>query len=132
MTPFSQDAWACRCEWGPVAPAALAPADVTIVVDVFSFTTCVDVAVSRGAAILPYAWNDASAAEFAGGAELSGRRRRMYSLSPRAAGPALCPSVAEWRGISWPLERRRSLSQDLCAMQLPSLMRRSGSAGPSM
>ena len=87
MTPFSQDAWACRCEWGPIAPAALAPADVTIVVDVFSFTTCVDVAVSRGAAILPYAWNDASAAEFARaqGAELSGRRRQArYSLAPES------------------------------------------------
>jgi 2-phosphosulfolactate phosphatase len=64
---------------------ALAPADVTIVVDVFSFTTCVDVAASRGVSILPYAWNDESAAEFARaqGAELAGRRRRArYSLAP--------------------------------------------------
>lgn len=65
MTAFTQAAWACRSEWGPSAVLALAPADVTIVVDVFSFTTCVDVAVSRGAVILPHAWNDASAAEFA-------------------------------------------------------------------
>jgi len=85
MTPFSQQGWACRCEWGPGAVVALAPADVTIVVDVFSFTTCVDVATSRGAAILPYPWNDASAAEFARDhrAELAGRRRRaQYSLAP--------------------------------------------------
>ena len=48
--------------------AGLAPADVTIVVDVLSFSTCVDVATARGAAILPYSWsdwNDPSAAEFA-------------------------------------------------------------------
>jgi 2-phosphosulfolactate phosphatase len=67
--------------------AALAPADVIVVVDVFSFTTCVDVAVSRGVAILPYAWNDASAAEFARthGAELAGKRRKFrYSLAPEA------------------------------------------------
>jgi 2-phosphosulfolactate phosphatase len=86
-SPFSQEAWACRCEWGPGAVAALAPADVTIVIDVFSFTTCVDVAVSRGAAILPYAWNDASAGEFAKGqrAELAGRRRQArYSLAPES------------------------------------------------
>src|SRR5687767_9763804 len=85
MAPFSQETWACRCEWGPAAVAALAPADVTIIVDVFSFTTCVDVAVSRGAAILPYPWNDASAAEFARtqNAELAGRRRQTrYSLAP--------------------------------------------------
>jgi 2-phosphosulfolactate phosphatase len=65
--------------------AALAPADVTIVVDVFSFTTCVDVATSRGAAILPYPWGDPSAEEFARkhGAELAGRRRQArYSLAP--------------------------------------------------
>jgi 2-phosphosulfolactate phosphatase len=85
MKPFSQDAWACRCEWGQGAVTALHPADVTIVIDVFSFTTCVDVAVSRGAAILPYAWNDPSAADFAAThrAELAGRRRQArYSLAP--------------------------------------------------
>ena len=87
MTPFDQRAWACRCEWGPDAVAALAPADVTIVVDVFSFTTCVDIATARGAAILPYPWNDPSAAEFAvaQSAELAGRRRRArYSLAPES------------------------------------------------
>src|SRR5215470_2586957 len=85
MAPFTQKAWACRCEWGPQAVVALAPADVTIVVDVFSFTTCVDVAVSRGAAILPYPWADPAAAEFARshGAELAGKRRQTrYSLAP--------------------------------------------------
>ena len=83
MTPFSQEAWPCRCDWGTAAVTALAPADVTIVVDVFSFTTCVDVATSRGVTILPYAWNDPSAAEFARaqGAELAGKRRQArYSL----------------------------------------------------
>jgi 2-phosphosulfolactate phosphatase len=87
MTPFSQKAWACRCEWGPGAVAALAPADLTIVIDVFSFTTCVDVATSRGAAILPYPWKDALAADFARaqGAELAGRRRQsQYSLAPES------------------------------------------------
>jgi 2-phosphosulfolactate phosphatase len=85
MTPFSQENWPCRCEWGQQAVTALAPADVTIVVDVFSFTTCVDVAVSRGAAILPYPWADPAAAEFARthDAELAGRRRQArYSLAP--------------------------------------------------
>ena len=74
MTPFTQEDYACRCAWGPDAVAALAPADVIIVVDVFSLTTCVDVAVSRGVAILPYAWNDASSADFARaqGADLAG------------------------------------------------------------
>ncbi len=85
MTPFSQGSWSCRCEWGPSAVAALAPADVSIVVDVLSFTTCVDVAVSRGAAILPCAWEDPAAAEFARqhGADLAGRRgQARYSLAP--------------------------------------------------
>jgi 2-phosphosulfolactate phosphatase len=84
---FTQQAWACRCEWGLAGAAALARADVTIVVDVLSFTTCVDVAVSRGVAILPYAWNDASAEEFARaqGAELAGKRRQArYSLAPES------------------------------------------------
>src|ERR1043166_7870774 len=87
MTPFSQASSTVRCEWGPAAASALAPADVTIVVDVFSFTTCVDVAASRGAAILPYPWGHASAAEFAQrhGAQLAGKRNQArYSLAPES------------------------------------------------
>jgi 2-phosphosulfolactate phosphatase len=58
---------------------------VTIVVDVLSFSTCVDVAVARGATILPYRFKDTTAAELARdeGAELAGdRRTARYSLSP--------------------------------------------------
>jgi 2-phosphosulfolactate phosphatase len=90
MTPFSQEDWTCRCEWGTEAVTALAPADVIIIVDVFSFTTCVDVAVSRGVTIIPYGWNgwdDPAAPEFARthGAELAGKRRlSRYSLAPHS------------------------------------------------
>jgi 2-phosphosulfolactate phosphatase len=85
--PFNQQRWACRCEWGVQGVVALAPADVTIVVDVFSFTTCVDVAVSRQASILPFGWNVEGAADFARahGAELAGKRRHaQYSLAPES------------------------------------------------
>jgi 2-phosphosulfolactate phosphatase len=90
VTPFTQEHATCRCEWGLAGLAALAPADVTIVVDVLSFTTCVDVATARGGAILPYSWsdwNDPSAAEFAKkhNAELAGKRRyARYSLAPES------------------------------------------------
>jgi 2-phosphosulfolactate phosphatase len=90
MTPFSQEHATCRCEWGLGAVAALAPADITIVIDVLSFTTCVEVATARGAAILPYRWNDwndPSAAEFAKAhnAALAGKRRQArYSLAPES------------------------------------------------
>jgi len=89
-TPFTQKDWTSRCEWGCEAVDALAPADVIIVVDVFSFGTCVDVAVSRGVTMIPYGWNgwdDPAAAEFARvhGAELAGKRRRSrYSLAPKS------------------------------------------------
>jgi 2-phosphosulfolactate phosphatase len=88
LAPFSQAGFTTRCEWGLAAVNALAPADVLIIVDVFSFTTCVDVAVSRGVAMLPFpwkGWDDPAAAEFATahGAELAGKRRRSrYSLAP--------------------------------------------------
>ena len=85
VTPFAQEYAACRCEWGMEGLVALAPADVTIIVDVFSFTTCVDVALGAGATILPYRWDDPSAADYAArnNAELAGKRRQArYSLAP--------------------------------------------------
>lgn len=65
MIPFDQGHSPCRCEWGVVGLDALARADVVIVVDVLSFSTCVDIAVSRGVAVLPYAWKDSTARAFA-------------------------------------------------------------------
>jgi 2-phosphosulfolactate phosphatase len=85
MTPFNQERAACRCEWGVAGYDALVQADVVIVVDVLSFSTCLDIAVGRGAAILPYPWNDPAASAFAAEhrAELAGRRGEgRYSLSP--------------------------------------------------
>ena len=85
---FDQEPWAVRCEWGEAAVRQLAPwCAAVVIVDVLSFSTCVDVAVSRGAGVLPYRWRDDSAAEFARerGALLASPERRFaggYSLSP--------------------------------------------------
>jgi 2-phosphosulfolactate phosphatase len=76
-----------RCEWGLKGVRSLAPqSDAAVVVDVLSFSTAVDVAVARGAVILPHRWKDASAEEYARvkGALLAGPRGATggYSLSP--------------------------------------------------
>jgi 2-phosphosulfolactate phosphatase len=76
--------------WGTEGAAALAPhVDLLVVVDVLSFSTAAEVAVSRGAVVYPYRFRDESAAEYARsrGALLASRWRRTsaeapYSLSP--------------------------------------------------
>lgn len=101
-----------RFEWGPDAAAITSGADLAVVVDVLSFTTCVSVALDRGAEVFPYAWKDTSAEDFAAhhGAQLAGPRDGGgLSLSPaslRAAdsldrvvlpspnGSALCHELA--------------------------------------
>lgn len=85
MVESSQLAYELRCEWGPQGVEVLAPhSDVVVIVDVFSFTTCVDIATARGASVLPYAWADESAIVFAEsvGAELAGRNAQGLSLWP--------------------------------------------------
>ncbi len=55
-----------RFEWGMEGVRRLAPlSNVVVIVDVLSFSTCVDVAVSRGGTVFPYRWRDASAEQFA-------------------------------------------------------------------
>jgi 2-phosphosulfolactate phosphatase len=93
---FDQAEYDLRCEWGRAGVQALVAADVLIVVDVLSFSTAVDIAVARGASVLPYRWRDDSAAAFAKskGALLASQRSAGYSLSPASlqsipAGAAL-------------------------------------------
>lgn len=63
-------------EWGPVGAAVLAArCDALVVVDVLSFSTCVSVAVGRGARVWPHRWADASTAS------------RARSLGAVPAGP---------------------------------------------
>ena len=75
-----------RCEWGERSVLELSPtSDVVIIVDVLSFSTCVDIAVTRGATVYPYLWKDDRAHEFASAidAELAAPRGAgRHSLSP--------------------------------------------------
>jgi 2-phosphosulfolactate phosphatase len=84
--PLDQRAFDLRCEWGEAGLQRLAPSsDVVIIVDVFSFSTSVEIGVTRGAQIYPYRWHDETARHYAEevGAELAGARgQARFSLSP--------------------------------------------------
>ncbi len=63
---YDQSEYAIRCEWGLEAVNRLASSsDAVVIVDVISFTSCVDVAVSRGGRVYPYRWRDERSVEFA-------------------------------------------------------------------
>ena len=85
---FHQHAFDIRFEWGLEGVEALTPgADVVVIVDVLSFSTCVDIATARGAIVFPYRWKDASAQGYARAvqAELASFDRKAsggFSLSP--------------------------------------------------
>ncbi len=65
-TWFEQEGFQLRCGWGPNGLRRLAPgADLVVVVDVLSFSTSVDVALGRGAIVLPYRWHDGSEEDYA-------------------------------------------------------------------
>jgi 2-phosphosulfolactate phosphatase len=96
---------ALLCEWGLEGARRLADrVGALIVVDVLSFSTCVDVAVGRGARVIPFAVHDAEAAAREAsrrGARLASRRSAAkdgLSLSPpslrglRAGETLLLPS----------------------------------------
>jgi 2-phosphosulfolactate phosphatase len=84
---FDQAEYDLKCEWGLEGLLALQPAsDAVVIVDVLSFSTAVDIALSKGASVLPCRWNDNSAGRFAAekGALLAGARGAgsAYTLSP--------------------------------------------------
>jgi 2-phosphosulfolactate phosphatase len=63
---FDQAEYALRCEWGAHGVRQLAKiSDVLIVVDVLSFSTAVDIAVSNGAVVFPYGSRDERVEDYA-------------------------------------------------------------------
>ena len=106
-----------RMEWGPTGAAAVA-ADVTVVIDVLSFTTTLGIALERGITVLPYRWRDERAGAYAAARDavlavgrLEAREQAgQVSLSPAAMaavvgverivlpspnGSAICFALAE-------------------------------------
>lgn len=85
---YDQSEYSVRCEWGLRGVETLAPiSDVVVIIDVLSFTTCVDIAASKGATVYPYRFKDNTAANYAHSlkALLAGSRtdpQIKYSLSP--------------------------------------------------
>ena len=85
---FTQEEYDIRCEWAHSGVTQLAShSDAVVVVDVLSFSTCVDVAVAYGAMIYPFQWKDerADAYALANHAFLASTQRKLdegYSLSP--------------------------------------------------
>lgn len=76
-----------NCEWGIEGINKFSSlSDITIIVDVLSFSTCVDIALSQKAIVYPYRFKDDSAVEYAAlnNAELASfkRSKDRFSLSP--------------------------------------------------
>lgn len=83
---FDQADFEVRCEWGEKGISQLAPvSDVVVIIDVLSFSTCIDIANSRGAIVFPYQWKDESTKAFAQSVSAEVAEKRgdsRYSLSP--------------------------------------------------
>jgi 2-phosphosulfolactate phosphatase len=99
---YDQSEFNLRCEWGPQGITQLASiSDVVVIVDVLSFSTCVEIATNNGAIIFPYAMRDESVDQYAKSvrAELASHRERWtttgYSLSPKSV--AEIPAGEKWK-----------------------------------
>lgn len=90
MSYFSQTQFSVRLEWGQAAIRHLAPdVDCVVIIDIMSFSTCVSMAVDRGAVVYPYPWRDETSQQYGnarGAAVASGKRRfgDGWSLSPQS------------------------------------------------
>lgn len=88
MPWYDQSKYDVRFEWGLAGAKRLsADADVTVVVDVLSFSTCVDIATSRGAMVFPFLYKDERAKDYAKDVSAQcadiQRSKERICLSPR-------------------------------------------------
>jgi 2-phosphosulfolactate phosphatase len=135
---FDQREYDLKCEWGLEGLAALEPtADAVVIVDVLSFSTAVDIALSRGASVLPYRWKDDSAARFAAenGAVLAAPRS---AGGPYTLSPASFESISGGVRVVLPSPNGSAIAASAravplftaCLRNAPSVARRAGAYGP--
>jgi 2-phosphosulfolactate phosphatase len=113
MTYTDQSPFDARFEWGEAGLRALGPGVATIViVDVLSFSSAVDVAIGRGATVIPYRWRDDGAAALADerGALLAVSRRRVSVEHPYSLSPASLIGLPEHSTIVLPSPNGATLS----------------------
>jgi len=134
---FDQAEYDLRCEWGIQGLlAAEAMCDAVVIVDVLSFSTAVDIAISNGASVLPYPWGDKSAGRFArykGALLASDRASAGYSLSPASLRfiPAqtllVLPSP---NGSTLSLSTNGVPTFTACLRNAPAVAKRAAACGP--
>jgi 2-phosphosulfolactate phosphatase len=84
----SQDAFSVRFEWALAGVLGVANhSGAAVIVDVLSFSTCVEIATRRGATVLPYGERDAGAAGFAAA------KRATLAVRRSEPGPSLSPGT---------------------------------------
>lgn len=109
MGYLEQSQFTLRCEWGPQGVAHLKSAcDVLIIVDILSFSTCVDVALNQNAIVLPFAWKDQQAQAYAtqNKALLAGKR----DLSRPSLSPSSLKGLAAHQKLVLPSPNGATLS----------------------
>jgi 2-phosphosulfolactate phosphatase len=102
---LEQSGFNVRFEWGLQGTKTVAAgSSVVIVVDVLSFSTAVDVAVSRGAFVYPFPWNDERADEFAKqvGAVVAVDRHAMSLANPFSLSPGSLATLSRGTRIVMP------------------------------
>jgi 2-phosphosulfolactate phosphatase len=121
-----------RFEWGIEGVRRLGPrSDVLVIVDVLSFSTAVDIAVGRGARVLPFSWRDERATGYArdAGALLAGGKRQPTVDEPYTLSPSSLTTIPSGTLLVLPSPNGSTLSQPsapaACGMPRPSRRRRS-------
>ena len=85
---YNQNEFDVRLEWGQKGVEELSSiSDVVIIIDILSFSTCVDIVTGNLASVIPYKWKDKTAVEFAKNknailADSKQQYSTSYSLSP--------------------------------------------------
>ncbi|HEX5166937.1 MAG TPA: 2-phosphosulfolactate phosphatase [Thermomicrobiales bacterium] len=111
---YDQLGFDARLEWGIEGVLRLGPrSDVLVIVDVLSFSTAVDIAVGRGARVLPFRWRDERAIGYArdAGALLAGSMRQPTVDEPYTLSPSSLTTIPPGTLLVLPSPNGSSLSK---------------------